>query len=172
MDWLACITSVLAATTGWLAFETRRTVKVATKALALEERPYFAFIDFKAYPGDPTKRHFRPFLVWENKGRVLIHFKIESVDVVANESVPSSQALNSAEGVAFPGVLVEFECPTIGDIDINQYWKGNMHFKVTYWTTANKQIYVAEEWFDFYGGRDKEGHKYSLWTRTKAPNYS
>jgi len=128
MDATAWLTAALAGVTAWMAYETRRMAEASSRALAFEQRPYLAFVAFKAYPGEPAKPVFRPIIVWENKGRVLIHFKVDLIEVAAQNSVPSSQALRGSEGVAFPGVPVEFEGPTIERIDVNQFWKGSVHF--------------------------------------------
>jgi hypothetical protein len=172
MDAIGWLTASVAGVTAWMAYETRRMARVASQTLALEQRPYLALINVKAYPGDPTTPVFRPIIVWENKGRVLIHFKVELVEIVAQTSVPSSPALKGAEGIAFPGVRVEFEGPTISGVDVNKFWSGSLHFKVSYGTVADKSIYMAEEWLDLFGGTDRGGDRYVNWTRTKAPNYT
>jgi hypothetical protein len=179
VDAIGWLTAALAGVTAWMAKETRRMAnetrrmaEVASETLAFEQRPYLALVNIKAYPGDPTNPVLRPIIVWENKGRVLIHFKVELVEVVAQTSVPSSPALKGAEGVAFPGVRVEFEGPTIAGIDVNKFWRGSLHFKVSYGTAADHRNYIGEEWLDLFGGTDRGGERYVNWTRTKAPNYT
>jgi hypothetical protein len=172
MDAIGWLTAAVVGVTAWMAYETRRMAQVASRTLTFEQRPYLAFIAAKAYPGDPAKPVFRPIIVWENKGRVLIHFKVEVVEVAAETSVPSSPALKGSEGVAFPGVRVEFEGPTIAGVDVDQFWRGSLHFKVCYGTAADNRIYVAEEWLDLFGGKDRGGNRYVNWTRTRAPNYT
>jgi hypothetical protein len=65
MDAIGWLTAFVAGVTAWMAYETRRMARVASQTLALEQRPYLALINVKAYPGDPTTPVFRPIIVWE-----------------------------------------------------------------------------------------------------------
>jgi hypothetical protein len=168
-QWLAYLTGALALATFLLAYQTWSMAKVARRSLALEERPYLAFTRFQGVPGAPGKLEFRPILTFENKGPVLIHFKVDAFDVTANRLVPSDPTLKATEGVAFPGVPVEYEGPKVSGVDVKQYWTGQVHFKLIYWYLPNGDKFIAEDHLDVSGDNSKP---WVRWLRSKAPNYT
>jgi len=117
-DWhiFAVIVSTIAAgVTAWMAFETRRMAKAATRALELERMPILGLKDVKVEISTKTMEDddsgedkyaltgIRIGLELFNAGRVPVRYKMNSLSVSFANRVPESENYLSRSGQVLPG---------------------------------------------------------------------
>lgn len=110
---IAIATLILAAVTVWMAWETRRTAKTATKALELEQMPVLGVRDFKfdltRAGSQPILASIRPAIEFFNAGRVAVTYKVKACELsFANHRISGPLA---QRGRVLPGASITFFHP-------------------------------------------------------------
>lgn len=110
------VSTVAAAITAWMAFETRRMARAADKALKLERMPILGLKDVKVEvtpkkaEGNSSKANeeysligVRIGLELHNAGRVPVRYKVNSLTVSFANRLPESEKYLSRGGQVLPG---------------------------------------------------------------------
>lgn len=109
------VSTVAAAVTAWMAFETRRMAKAANKALELERMPILGLKDIKVEISTEKKKDgdsedkenvltgVRVGLELFNAGRVPVRYTVNSLTVSFANRVPESESYLSRRGQVLPG---------------------------------------------------------------------
>jgi hypothetical protein len=106
---LPIATVILAIATAWMAWETRRTAKAATRTLELEKMPVLGVRAFKfdfdraASPQQPCFGSIRIAIELFNAGRVPVRYKVKSCSVAfANQEISGQPQFRSHVGKVLP----------------------------------------------------------------------
>ncbi|MFH1200346.1 MAG: hypothetical protein V1708_04725 [Candidatus Micrarchaeota archaeon] len=110
------VSTLAAAVTAWMAFETRRMAKAANKALELERMPILGLKDIKVEVSNKKAKNTDSeaegeyLLTWVrvglelfNAGRVPVRYKVNNLSVSFANRVPESENYLSRRGQVLPG---------------------------------------------------------------------
>jgi hypothetical protein len=114
------VSTIAAAVTAWMAFETRRMAKAANKALELERMPILGLKDIKVEVSNKSTENreceeseyvltgIRVGLELFNAGRIPVRYQVKALSVSFANRVPESENYLSRRGQVLPGSSTVF----------------------------------------------------------------
>lgn len=169
---LALFTKRMANVAGKGLEHSQRSLDLSQKTLDLELRPYLAFNGLKYHGGAPGTAELRVVLALKNVGKVLLHYRLDLLEVNANDRISSDPPAIYAEDALAPTVYTEWRARPIKGIHVSQYFAGTVHFKATYWSADPNVTYVAEQTLEFKGKHVPNGEWWDFCNPTGTPNYT
>jgi hypothetical protein len=150
------VATVSVGVTTWMAVETRRMARAATKTLELDHAPILGFRDLKVevgpQPGQQTTlATVRVGMELFNAGRVPARYNLKSISVkFANQQTSSGQFL-SRGGRVLPGASTIFWHPALSlNPPISMFpTKGDVRFEYEYSDESGRQLRSVVEKVDY-----------------------
>jgi hypothetical protein len=150
---IAIATLILAAVTAWMAGETRRTAKIATRAVELEQMPVLGVRDFKfelpRAGAQPSIASIRPAIEFFNAGRVAVTYKIKSCELsFATNGISGPLA---QRGRVLPGASITFFHPGLSlNPPVSKFpVTGRLRFEYEYSDESGRQLRSIVETIEY-----------------------
>jgi hypothetical protein len=142
------LTLLLGVAIVWLAIATSRMASATQQAVLLEGEPHLALETVSwgaspdpAPPAHPQRWHFSVDLQLRNPGKVLVNYRVDSLNLFINGNLyRSHRPILNWGGVIHPGTGSTFFYPyVVVPMPVNNPTDAQVSYKITYWAVDSEK---------------------------------